>query len=216
MINHGQSFMARTEDFLNTVLSGGNRMYKESLENSSDCLRPTQALSNRHSLGPYWSVSYLFHPYEFPSLSWDRQTKEWEKGKFYPTFTPTSAQFIHFIMCSWLHSVSSPPGSGCIHPCFNLFLSLWQQLVVQLVSETAPGCSRNYHSFSSGAQPAWPQSNYLFTIHLKSPLTSPSVVKWNKHWFLTRCMNLSTTRERKENRGFRDNQSNNFWILVWK
>lgn len=218
MIHHRQSFTARIEDFLNTVLSEGNRIYKKSLQSSPNCWRPTQALSNIHSLGPYLSVShgYLFYPYEFHNLSWDQQMKEWEKGKFYPTPTLSSAQFIHFITCSWLHSVSSSPGSACIHPCFKLFLPQWQQLVVQLTSKIALGCSKNYHSFSSGAQPMWPHSNYLFTIHLKSPLTSQSVAKWNKHWFVTRCMNLSAIRERKENRSFRNNQRNNFWILVWK
>lgn len=113
------------------------------------------------------------------------------KGSFIPLPPPVLlSSFISW--CAPGCSVSSSPGAGCIHPCFHLLLPQWQQMVVQLVSKIALGCSKNYHSFSSGAQPTWPHSRYLFTIHLKSPLTSQSVVKWNKHWFLTRCMNIST------------------------
>lgn len=135
----------------------------------------------------------------------------------------------HPQFCS-IHSFSSvlvavqrvfpPPRSG-LHPTlpivrFNLPLPLGQQLVIQLTSKTALSCSTNDQSFSFGSQPARPLSGCLFTIHLKSTLTSQSVVKWNNHWFLTRCINLDTIMERKENRGLRNNQSNNFWISVWK
>lgn len=116
LIHHGKSFIARTEDFLNAALPEGSRKYKEPLQSSSDCWKPAQALSNIHSLVPCWSGSYgcLFYPYEFHNLSWNQQRKEWEKGKFYPTSTPGSAQFIHFMMCSWLQCILL--SWGRLHP----------------------------------------------------------------------------------------------------
>lgn len=160
----------------------------------------------------YLTETFFTHMNFTVRAGMDRGRSE-RRESLIPLSPPVLLNSIHFVMCLGLYDVSSSPRSG-LHPSllmvrFNLLLPLWQQLVVQLSSKVALSCSKNYHSFSFGSQPMWPLSNGLFTIHLKSPLTSQSVVKWNNHWFLTRCINLYTIMERKENRGLRNNRSNN-------
>lgn len=141
-------------------------------------------------------------------------------GKALSPFHPQFCSVHPFFSYACGSTMSVPPlGQGCIPPCWlylNLLLPLCQQPLVQLTSKIALSCSKSHHSFSFGSQPMWPLSKCLFTTRLKSPLASQSVVQWDNHWFLTGCINLYTIMERKENRGLRDNQSNNFWISVWK